>query len=280
MSSPRGRKAQRDEAAGEGRRHGLRRLWDEGGWFVGALLLALAIRTFVVEPFRIPSESMLPTLLRGDHLFVNKFVYGIQIPFTEWRLPGLRRPERGDVVVFTVARGRSPGEIHPADRRRDLATDRFVKRIVGLPGDVIEVRNGRVHLNGEALAARADGDAVVDDEGRRLSPYVVTLGGCEHIALDDPQSVGPQGRFVVEPDRYFFMGDNRDHSNDSRRWGTVRLAEMKGPAFVLYWSWDWDGSWLSLLNPLTWFENLTQRTRWSRIGDGLGCQESARRDRD
>jgi signal peptidase I len=76
---------------------------------------------------------------------------------------------------------------------------------------------------------------------------------------------------VVEPERFFVMGDNRDHSNDSRSWGTVRLAEIKGPAFVLYWSWDWDGSWRELLNPVTWWENLTRRMRWGRIGDRIGC---------
>lgn len=263
--------ATRSEPRAGGFRGLLRRAWDEGGWFLGALVLALAIRAFVIEPFRIPSESMLPTLLRGDHLFVNKFVYGIQVPFLDWRLPGLRKPDRGDVVVFSVARARS-GAIHPADLRPDLARDRFVKRIVGLPGDVVEVRDGRVFLNGEEVEARESDRRFVDETGRRLTARVETLDGCKHLTLDDPALSGLQGRFVVEPGRYFFVGDNRDHSNDSRRWGTVRLAEMKGPAFVLYWSWDWDGSWLSLLNPLTWLENLKDRTRWSRIGDGLSCR--------
>lgn len=252
-------------------RRGWRRLWEEGGWFLGALLLALAIRAFVIEPFRIPSESMLPTLLRGDHLFVNKFVYGVQIPFVDWRFPALREPRRGDVVVFTVARGPG-GRIQPADRRPDWPQDRFVKRLVGMPGDVIEVRDGRVWLNGARVPTDSLSDPVVDDEGRELVPRLEKVNGCEHVVLDDPESVGLQGRFEVEPGRYFFVGDNRDHSNDSRNWGTVRLEEMKGPAFVLYWSWDWDGSWLSLLNPLTWIDNLANHTRWSRIGDSLDCR--------
>ncbi len=115
----------------------LARIWEQASTLLLAIAIALTIRTFVIEPFRIPSESMLPTLLIGDHLFVNKFAYGAAVPFTDIRLPGLRDPRRGDVVVFTVARevGRAIPRIHPADQRPDLPRDDFVKRIVGLPGE-------------------------------------------------------------------------------------------------------------------------------------------------
>jgi signal peptidase I len=232
-----------------------------------AVLLALGIRAFLIEPYSIPSGSMLPTLLVGDHLFVNKFVYGIRVPFTDARLPGLRDPARGDVVVFSVARdGR---EIHPADRHPDLPRERFVKRIVGLPGDRIEVRGEEVLLNGEPLPRRLTGDTFEDGIGRPLLVAEESLGERVHRVLEDPERGGPEGRFEVEAGRYFVMGDNRDDSHDSRVWGTVRLEEFKGPAFALYWSWDWHGTWASLLDPRTWWELLGHRMRWSRIGDGI-----------
>lgn len=247
----------------------LRRLWHEFGTFAVAVLLALSIRAFVIEPYRIPSESMLPTLLIGDHLFVNKFVYGIKIPFTDLRLPGLREPERGDVVVFTVARdGR--GGIYPADQRPELSHDAFVKRLVGLPGDEIEVRAGELFVNGERIDHTDTGETFRDKDHRVLRIGREDLGGHVHAVLDEPRAPGPEQRpFVVPEGRYFFMGDNRDLSNDSRIWGTVRLEEMKGPAFVLYWSWDWDGPWSELINPMTWVELLTSRMRWDRIGDAI-----------
>ncbi len=274
MSTGAARSAEQPSQA-PAKRTGLPRLWEEFGWLVLALALAFAIRSFVIEPYRIPSGSMLPTLLIGDHLFVNKFVYGIKIPFTDARLPALRDPQRGDVVVFTVARDPTAlgpdRSVRPADRRRDLPRDRFVKRIVGLPGDEIEVRNSGVWLNGERVSERETGRTMRDEANRELAVRVAEVNGCVHAVLDDPRRPGPEARFVVEPGRYFVMGDNRDHSNDSRTWGTVRRAELKGPAFLLYWSWDWNGTWGALLNPLTWWENLTQRMRWGRLGDRIGC---------
>jgi signal peptidase I len=246
-----------------------RRLWDQFGTLLVAVAIALGIRSCVIEPYRIPSESMLPTLLVGDHLFVNKFVYGIKIPFTDLRLPGLREPRHGDVVVFDVARDRYGG-IFPVDLRPELPEDRFVKRIVGLPGDTVEVRGGALRINGEPVPVEHSGETVRDEDGRELRLAHETLDGRTHAILDDPQQTGPQrGPITLEAGRYFLMGDNRDHSNDSRIWGTVRLADMKGPAFVLYWSWDWNGSWTQLLNPLTWWELLTERMRWERIGHGI-----------
>jgi signal peptidase I len=260
------------EVAGEAvaaPRSGLRRFWEEFGTFAVAILLALSIRAFVIEPYRIPSESMLPTLLIGDHLFVNKFVYGIKVPFTDLRFPGLREPERGDVVVFTVARD-ARGGIFPADQRPELSHDQFVKRLIGLPGDVVEVRAGELFVNGARIEHEDTGATFADKDGRELRVGRERLPGHEHSVLDEPRSFGPELRPLTIPEgRYLMMGDNRDYSNDSRIWGTVRKAEMKGPAFVLYWSWDWDGPWLDLLKPTMWWELMTSRMRWERIGDSI-----------
>lgn len=268
MSSARGSEtAAAARGAGEAARAvgPLRAFWDQVSTLVLAVLIALAIRAFVIEPFRIPSGSMLPTLLIGDHLFVNKFIYGIRIPRTDVRLPHLRDPARGDVVVFTVARvGNS---ICPADRCPDQPRDSFVKRIVGLPGDTIEILDGRLLVNGAPVESTDAGRSFEDEAGRALRVREERLGSHAHAVLDDPALARRQQlRFQVEPGRYFMMGDNRDHSNDSRYWGTVRLAELKGPAFVLYWSWDFDGSWLSMLSPLTWWDLLVHKMRWERIG--------------
>ena len=255
-------------------------VWDQIGTFVLAILIALTIRAFLIEPFRIPSGSMFPTLLIGDHLFVNKFVYGPRIPFTEWRLPGIREPERGDVVVFEVAvkPTRGGAKYSPADRHPELPRTDFVKRLVGLPGDRISVRNGRITVNGEP-APWASVDAKFEIEGgRAIDEYREDLFGCVHSVLDDPRKPSePKRDFVVPEGRYFMMGDNRDHSNDSRNWGTVRLAEFKGPAFVLYWSWDVDGSAsaLQFFNPVNWFR---ADKRWDRVFEPIRCDEAAAAD--
>jgi signal peptidase I len=231
-----------------------------------AVLIALGIRAMVIEPFRIPSESMLPTLLIGDHLFVNKFVYGAKLPFTDWRFPGLREPRRGEVVVFEVAR--RGGGIYPADRYPNLPRDRFVKRIVGMPGDTIEVTGRVVKVNGAPLRRHELNETHADAMGEFLRSALEVLDGRAHVVLEDPSvSSRDYAPFRVEPGRYFMMGDNRDHSNDSRSWGTVRFEELKGPAFILYWSWDWNGSWGELLQPRTWWSLFSEKMRWERIGD-------------
>ena len=244
--------------------------WDQFGSLLLAVAIALGVRTFVVEPFRIPSESMLPTLLVGDHLFVNKFAYGAKVPFTDVRLPALREPRRGDVVVFTVARDpRDPSRICPVDRCPGLPTEEFVKRIVGLPGERLEVRpDGSVRIDGRPLATSRQQDGFVNEMGTSLVVRAEENGRCRYETLDDPRMDGAVERVTVEPGRYFMMGDNRDHSNDSRGWGTIRADEFKGPALFLYWSWSYNGGWLELLNPLTWW---TTEKRWARVGDGLGC---------
>lgn len=256
------------EADEQGKPAFAQQAWEQISTLAIAVAIALTIRACVVEPFRIPSGSMLPTLLIGDHLFVNKFVYGIRIPFTEYRLPGIREPERGDVVVFEVGR-RADGGIIPADRRSDLPTEDFVKRIVGLPGDRIEVRRDQLFVNGELVEKIPQEEPFLNERGKPLDLYQENLGECAHAVLDDPNRLGlSQSPFTVEPGRYLMMGDNRDNSNDSRSWGTVRKEEFKGPAFILYWSWDNAGNFLDLLNPYKWF---TVEKRWGRVFQRVKC---------
>ena len=266
MSAKAGPAAERKAADDATARSGLRAAWDQGGTLVVAVLVALGIRACVIEPFRIPSSSMFPTLLIGDHLFVNKLAYGARIPFTNLHLPALRDPQRGDVVVFDVARNGSG--IVPADRRPDLPRDTFIKRIVGMPGDRVEVRGGVLSINGEVVPNRPLPEKFVDENGRRLDEALENLGGVEHGILDLPGAPGLDLRATtIEPGRYLMMGDNRDNSRDSREWGTITRNEMRGPAMFLYWSWDSETkSWLQMLNPLTWWDLLAHRMRWSRIG--------------
>src|SRR3989442_7666564 len=169
-----------------------------------ALLLALAIRTFVVQAFKIPSGSMLPTLQIGDHIVVNKFVYGprLEIPLTQIslvRLPGLRKPAPGDVVVF----------IWPKDRSKD-----FIKRVIAVEGETIEVRQKQIYINGRPR----------DDPHASYSPR--------------PASCDNYGPYIVPPGSVVVMGDNRDQSYDSRISGPVPIADIKGEALIIYWSWD------------------------------------------
>ena len=258
--------ARTESAPEHGQREAPSSILDQLTTIVFAVLIALGIRAFVIEPFRIPSESMLPTLLVGDHLFVNKFLYGARIPFTGWRLPGLREPRRGDVVVFEV--GRQSTGIYPVDRHPTLPRDRFVKRIVGLPGETIEVTGGVVKVDGVPLERRELDAVFMDAAGNPLRADLEVLDGRPHPVLQDPAASSQDFEPLrIEAGRYFMMGDNRDHSNDSRSWGTVRVEEFKGPAFILYWSWDWNGSWSQLLKPTTWWSLFREKMRWERIGD-------------
>jgi len=180
-----------------------------------AILLALVIRTLVVQAFTIPSGSMMDSLLVGDYILVNKFLYGAELPLTEWRVPGLSTPHRGDIIVFK----------YPQDEKRD-----FIKRIIGTPGDVVQVRGRQVFVNGKALdepyVRRVDAPPV---HGGDLT-FCGFAYGC------DPTT--------VPPDSYFVMGDNRDNSQDSRYWGFVKQEKIKGKAFLIYWSWDADRHWV------------------------------------
>jgi len=267
------------EAPTTGRGATLAAIVDQAVTLVIAISIALAIRHFVVEPFRIPSGSMFPTLLIGDHLFVNKLAYGATVPFSELRLPGFSEPKRGDVVVFEVARplnkigGR---DIKPVDLVPEgTPTEDFVKRLVGLPGDRIAWRDGRIFVNDVALEVGPTDQQFVDDSGRSFAMSWEDLGNCRHSILSDARSHGrresrlDRGSWVVEPGRYFMMGDNRDNSNDSRVWGTVRFRELKGPAVILYWSWNVNGNLLSFFNPMNWFR---AEKRWERIFQRIRCE--------
>lgn len=183
-----------------------------------AIVLALIIRTFVIQAFKIPSGSMEPTLLVGDHILVNKFTYGIRIPFTNIKIFPLKKPGRGDVIVF----------IYPVDTKKD-----FIKRVVGTEGDEVEIINKKVYINGSLFD----------------SPFAVNKD--DNIIPGDVQPRDSYGPVVIPKDSLFVMGDNRDHSYDSRYWGFVKLEEIKGKAFVIYWSWD----------------KVRHRLRWKRIGD-------------
>ncbi|HIC91609.1 MAG TPA: signal peptidase I [Syntrophaceae bacterium] len=170
-----------------------------------AIILAVFIRTFVVQAFKIPSASMVPTLQVGDHILVNKFIYGVKIPFIRKTIIPLRKPKRGDVIVF----------IFPKDRSKD-----FIKRVIGIEGDTVEIVNKKVYINGKPFN----------------DPY-----GVHNDNFIFPKRIEPRDNFgpvTVPKDAVFVMGDNRDNSRDSRFWGFVKLKDIEGKAFIIYWSWD------------------------------------------
>jgi signal peptidase I len=169
-----------------------------------AVILALFIRTFAVQAFKIPSGSMEPTLLIGDHILVNKFIYGFKLPFVHKTLVPISEPQRNDVIVF----------IYPVDQSKD-----FIKRIIGLPGERIEIRNQKIYINGKPYD---DPYGFYSDGGNPLG----SASGRNHF-----------GPVTVPEDHLFVMGDNRYHSYDSRFWGFVPLKWVKGKAFIIYWSW-------------------------------------------
>jgi signal peptidase I len=180
--------------------------WSEA--LIVAAVLALIIRTFVIQAFKIPSGSMEDTLLIGDHLLVSKFIYGLQVPFSDEPVLSIRDPERGDIIVFEFPEDKDKSYFN----RRD-----FIKRVVGIPGDRIEIRNKNVYVNGK----------------RYLTP--------EAVYKDGNMTAGPRDNMpliTVPPDNYFVMGDNRDRSYDSRFWRFVDRTAIKGKAFIKYWSWD------------------------------------------
>jgi signal peptidase I len=175
-----------------------------------ALALTMFLRAFVIQAFRIPSESMRDTLLVGDFLFVNKFEYGPKSPFTHIRLPGLRAPKTGDVIVFQF----------PQDPSKD-----FIKRCIGTGGHTLEIREKQLILDGKQMK----------------EPYVIhTDPSVRPAGYENRDNFGP---LTVEPGRLFMMGDNRDNSNDSRYWGQLDMDLVKGRAMFLYWSWDPEKNW-------------------------------------
>lgn len=197
--------------------------------FFPVLLLVLVVRSFLAEPFRIPSESMLPTLEVGDFIVVNKFSYGVRLPVTHTEIVDLGRPERGDVVVFRYPRQPSVN---------------YIKRVVGVPGDRIAYYNRRVFVNGEAVPLERKGPyrpPGAPEESKPLIEFRERLGDTVHSVLLDPRGGSPEGEFVVPDGQYFVLGDNRGHSNDSRRWGYVPAQNLVGRAEMIWMHWDWDG---------------------------------------
>ena len=182
-----------------------------------AVILALFIRTFVVQAFKIPTGSMEENLLIGDHLLVNKFIFG----------PTETRFERALLPVGTLARGNVIVFKYPEEPERD-----FIKRVIGLPGETVEVRDKKVYVNGQPL-----------DEPyvHFLRPTSAESAFHEVTSFDVRERYGP---VTVPPNQFFVMGDNRDNSQDSRYWGFVKRDKIKGKAFLIYWSWDSDQHWL------------------------------------
>ena len=171
--------------------------WTES--IIVAFILAMIIRAFIVQAFKIPTGSMRTTLMEGDLILVNKFIYGAKVPFTEWRLPKVREPKRGDVIVF----------IYPQDSKKD-----FIKRLIGLPGETVEIRNGSVFVNDKPL---------LDPEFNQH--YYYNRG-----------ELGLEGQKIIVPqDSYFVLGDNSASSKDSRYWGFVPGKNILGKAILIYW---------------------------------------------
>lgn len=230
----------------ESRRSTLARWFDSWMRSLGmALVLFLIIRTFLLEAFQIPSGSMERTLLAGDFLFVNKAVYGAQIPGTRARLPGFVTPSRGDVIVFA----------YPKDPALS-----YVKRVIGAPGDVVEMHLGQMMLNGELLdepyVQRVDPlHDGFDPEFNWQRAYLVNRTPEQRRRYHPTRDTW--GPLRVPPNKYFVLGDNRDNSADSRYWGFVDAGAVKGRPLVVYFSYD-----RGARDPLPWLTDI----RWSRLG--------------
>jgi signal peptidase I len=202
--------------------------------FFPVILAVLLLRSFLVEPFRIPSGSMMPTLLVGDFILVNKFAYGLRLPVLDTKFVEVGSPQRGDVVVF-----RFP---------KDPSTD-YIKRLVGIPGDTIDYRNKTLIVNGQPMPRTPTGQYVGVGSGAGQTGYLTAeenLTGRDHTILINPMApdlppgcrILANGPITVPPGHYFAMGDNRDNSNDSRCWGLVPDKNLVGKAFAIWMHWD------------------------------------------
>lgn len=172
---------------------------------VTALILALFIRAFIVQAFKIPTGSMIPTLLVGDHILVNKFIYGVKVPFSDKRVVAWKTPAHGDIIVFR----------YPEDPKRD-----FIKRVIAVGGDVIESHDKAVYVNGRR---------VEEPYAKHSDESIKPMG------TEPRDNFGP---ILVPKGKLFMMGDNRDQSYDSRYWGFVDVKDIRGKAFIIYWSWN------------------------------------------
>ncbi len=201
------------------------------------LLVVLVVRSFVVEPFRIPSGSMIPTLEVGDFILVNKSSYGVRLPITNQRIFGDGEPERGDLAVFK----------YPQNPRQD-----YIKRVIGVPGDHIVILDKTLYVNGEAVPQVEVGQF---NEGQDWGATVLEeqLGEVQYNILHYPGRTIGDGEYRVPEGHYFMVGDNRDRSADSRSWGYVSEELLVGRAFLIWMSWDGEN----------------RRINWSRIGERI-----------
>lgn len=194
--------------------------------FFPVILVVFMIRSFVVEPFKIPSGSMMPTLLAGDFILVNKFTYGLRVPILNNTFIETSHPKRGDVFVFH----------YPPDPSID-----YIKRVVGLPGDKIAYRDKQLYINGQKLDVTFADDYPYVTSGLNMvnaKRYQEQLGAKKHDILIDESSITIDGEVEVPPGHYFAMGDNRDNSKDSRVWGFVPEGNLVGKAFFIWWNFD------------------------------------------
>ena len=209
--------------------------------FFPVILLVLILRSFLYEPFKIPSGSMMPTLLAGDFILVNKFAYGVRLPVLEKEVWDLGKPQRGDAIVFR----------YPNDPSLD-----YIKRVVGLPGDEIGYYNKVLTINGQEIGKTSQGEYTgYDHELLRpvINVYQENLGEHTFNTLEQPAKLGLEGITRIPDGHYFVMGDNRDNSNDSRYWGFVPQDNLVGRAEYVWMSWDTGDSWF----------------RWDRIGTSI-----------
>lgn len=217
-----------------------------------AIILALLIRTFIVQAFKIPSGSMKQTLLVGDQILVSKFLYGMKIPFTDTRFFILRQPRRSDIIVFSFPQNKEKEECRSFTQNvasrfgnawsnksllylfKDDCRD-FIKRVIGVGGDKIEIKNKVVYINNVAL----------------VEPYTIyNSKNAGESAIEPRDNFGP---VIIPRNKFLVLGDNRDNSHDGRFWGYVDMSEIKGRAFIIYWSWDSKDEWLN-------------KVRWGRLG--------------
>lgn len=218
-----------------------------------AIILALIIRTFVFQPFKIPSGSMIPNLLVGDHLLVNKFVYGTKIPFTNIEVLPLEEIKRGDVIVFTYPN-------HENDPSKQGLY--YIKRVIGLPGDDVDIDGRNLVINGQKIPLDYIGTYSDDRNSQQFDEYREDLFGEEHTVIyrkgKENTTIGSKIPVPKVPDgTVFVMGDNRDNSQDSRFWGFVPKENIAGKAFIIHWSWDF-------ANP-----DILNKVRWDRILSGI-----------
>jgi signal peptidase I len=209
--------------------------------FFPVILAVLILRSFLFEPFRIPSGSMLPTLEVGDFILVNKYSYGLRLPSVNYKVVDVGLPERGDVVVFR----------YPKDPSVD-----YIKRVVGLPGDKITYKNKTLYVNGEIMKKEFVGPFMGSNSGMPMAGINVhneNLDGVAHDILIENNKPRIDGELIVPEGHYFVMGDNRDNSNDSRYWGTVAEEHLVGRAFMIWMNWNGDNGGVS----------------WDRIGQSI-----------